>query len=338
MYRELNGKSLSTLTKHCPVCESKAIHDADVTMTIILIVCPICGKYRYNSMAHEFVKEQKLKPDSKAYRISYYLRTVADRGFGQRNNDFYPVYRLEDFERMIDTPDIPVIDKMNSLLRFIVQNSSFLGEQIPFDGSTDYSALNARNGKEATNYLAALVKRGLLQQVNPPAVSNPLVSVTVDGWAEVERIAQSGGESFSGFIAMWFDPSRAEFDKAIARAIESSGYLPVRIDRVEHTNRIDDEIIARIRQAKFMIADFTGQRNGVYFEAGFMLGLGRTVIWLCHKTQLDKVHFDTRQYNTIDYADATELERRLRIRIEALLGKGPHKPEPDSCPLPTPIR
>jgi len=297
----------------------------DVTETEILIVCPICGKYRYSSAAHRFVKEQKVKPDSQAYRMSFYLRRVAERGFRKRDNDFYPVYEVKDFERMIDAPDLPVNEKMSTLLGFVVQNSGFLGEQISFDASTDYPVFNARNDKEATNYVAALVKRGFLQQVNLPHLQYPLISVTVEGWAEAERIAQSGGDSFNGFIAMWFDPSQAEFEQAMNKAIRGAGYLPIRIDRVEHVNRIDDEMIARIRQARFMVADFTGQRNGVYFEAGFMLGLGRTVIWLCDKSQLHDVHFDARQYNIIDYTDAGNLEERLRIRIEAILGKGPHK-------------
>lgn len=110
---------------------------------------------------------------------------------------------------------------------------------------------------------------------------------------------------------------------AIIEAVKNSGYVPIRVDEVEHVNRIDDEIISQIRASKFLISDFTLQRNGVYFEAGFMLGLGRPVIWLCEKEDLKNVHFDTRQYNTIDYGDADELRQRLQFRIEALLGKGP---------------
>jgi nucleoside 2-deoxyribosyltransferase len=147
--------------------------------------------------------------------------------------------------------------------------------------------------------------------------------VTAEGWLELERIEQSGADSDHGFVAMWFDASRLEADAAITEAIRKAGYHPIRIDREEHLNRIDDEIIARIRQSKFLVADFTGQRNGVYFEAGFMLGLGRPVIWLCDKAELDKVHFDTRQYNMIDYIDPAELKKRLQLRIEANLGKGP---------------
>ena len=73
------------------------------------------------------------------------------------------------------------------------------------------------------------------------------------------------------------------FDDFIDKAILNSGYQPIRIDKHEHANRIDDEIIALIRQSKFVVADFTGQRGGVYFESGFALGLGLPVIWPIRK-------------------------------------------------------
>ena len=105
--------------------------------------------------------------------------------------------------------------------------------------------------------------------------------------------------------------------------IHNAGYDPVSVDRVEHTNRIDDEIIAQIRTAFFVVADFTGHRGGVYFEAGFALGLDLPVIWTCHKDDMTGLHFDIRQYNTIDWDTPDELAVRLQRRIEATLGKGP---------------
>lgn len=68
---------------------------------------------------------------------------------------------------------------------------------------------------------------------------------------------------------------------------------------------------------------FTGQKPGVYYEAGFMHGLGRKVIWLVEKQELDKVHFDVRQYNFIVYDAAPDAKLRLYHRIMAVEGKGP---------------
>jgi nucleoside 2-deoxyribosyltransferase len=92
---------------------------------------------------------------------------------------------------------------------------------------------------------------------------------------------------------------------------------------VEHVNRIDDEIIGRIRSSRFIVADFTGHRAGVYFEAGMMLGLGRTVIWMCKDDDLANAHFDTRQYNFINYKSVEEARKRLYDRIMAIEGAGP---------------
>jgi hypothetical protein len=75
------------------------------------------------------------------------------------------------------------------------------------------------------------------------------------------------------------------------------------------------------------VADFTGQRGGVYFEAGFALGLGQQVIWLCRKDVLNDVHFDTRQYNYITWEidKLQELARALTLRIEATIGRGEYR-------------
>ena len=40
---------------------------------------------------------------------------------------------------------------------------------------------------------------------------------------------------------------------------------------LEHVDRIDDRIFLEINRSNFLIADFTGHRPGVYFEAGYAL-------------------------------------------------------------------
>ena len=43
------------------------------------------------------------------------------------------------------------------------------------------------------------------------------------------------------------------------------------------------------------------------------------MIWTCRDTDIDDVHFDTRQYNHIVWKDAADLKKRLADRIEATL-------------------
>lgn len=59
-----------------------------------------------------------------------------------------------------------------------------------------------------------------------------------------------------------------------------------------HTDRIDDKILAEIRRSGLLVADFTGHRQGVYFEAGFALGLDVPVIWCCREDEIEKAHFE----------------------------------------------
>jgi len=149
--------------------------------------------------------------------------------------------------------------------------------------------------------------------------------ITPRGWEFLENLNKSTSDSDTGFVAMWFDSTvNPAWLDAIKPAIEEGGYQPVRIDKVEHNNRIDDEIIAGIRACKFLVADFTGQRGGVYFEAGLAQGLAKQVIWLCREDDLKNVHFDTRQYNFILWRPDSldQLKIALRNRIEATIGKG----------------
>jgi hypothetical protein len=101
----------------------------------------------------------------------------------------------------------------------------------------------------------------------------------------------------------------------------------IRIDKKEHNNKIDDEILAEIRRSRFLIADFTCEpknvRGGVYYEAGFAQGLGIPVIWTCRETSLADLHFDTRQYSHIVWKTPADLFTQLKNRIGATIGDGP---------------
>ena len=116
--------------------------------------------------------------------------------------------------------------------------------------------------------------------------SNGFLVITAQGWDFLDNLKTTEAKSESGFVAMWFDPSvHPAWLQAIGPGIEDAGYEAIRIDKVEHNNRIDDEIVAAIRACRFLVADFTGQRGGVYFEAGLAQGLEKQVVWLCQSDQ-----------------------------------------------------
>ena len=145
--------------------------------------------------------------------------------------------------------------------------------------------------------------------------------VTVEGYAKVEDVIGST-VSNQAFVAMWFDSSmNATYEKGIEPAIQAAGFDAKVINRDPTVDKIDDAIIAEIRRSKFIVADFThgekGARGGVYFEAGFAMGLGIPVIFACRHDMVDKLHFDTRQYSHVVWNDPDDLRQQLLERIQA---------------------
>lgn len=326
MYREWMQFSAKLVQNNsCPLCDQSAWFKRDPRSDDALIVCGTCGKFCVSGEALLSLCHPEQTQRQRRYKLSHRMRSTSERAFGKKDNSFSPVYSSDDMQKMLDQPDNSVQEKLNALLRYLSELSEYPGHVAEFDSSNDYAVLGGRNYQEAEFYLKTLADQKLVSLESPyTGRSSPRFAISASGWAELDRIRQSGAESSNAFIAMWFDPSRAVFDAAISQAIADAGYIPIRIDHVPHLNRIDDEIIATIRRSKFMVADFTGQNNGVYFEAGFMLGLGRPVIWACARAEHEKVHFDIRQYNAILYTDQNDLRSRLQLKIEANLGKGPH--------------
>ena len=155
------------------------------------------------------------------------------------------------------------------------------------------------------------------------------VEVTPKGHIRYEEVQGRRIASAQGFVAMWFDNSMGNaYTDGFEVGVRQAGYDPLRVDSVEHVGKIDDEIIGQIRRSRFVVADFTGQRGGVYFEAGFALGLDLPVIWTCRQDGIKELHFDIRQFNCIDWTDPDDLATRLQRRIEAVIGAGPRKPLP----------
>lgn len=145
--------------------------------------------------------------------------------------------------------------------------------------------------------------------------------MTLEGFTEAESLQKEQVDSNQCFVAMMFDNDMIDlFNNSIYPIIkEKTGYDAFIILIKEHNNNICDEIIAEIRKSKFLIADFTGQRGGVYFEAGFAYGLGLPVIWTCKKEEVEKLHFDINHYNFILWEKPEDLCANLCNRILATI-------------------
>lgn len=128
------------------------------------------------------------------------------------------------------------------------------------------------------------------------------------------------------FVAISFSDEMKKAREKIKEAIMQFNYLPILIDERQHSFMIAEEISYQISECKFVIADFTENRGGVYYEAGIGKGLKKPVIHTCKNNDLQKenIHFDVRQNNFIFWDNEMDLYNRLITRIEATIeiGKG----------------
>lgn len=208
----------------------------------------------------------------------------------------------------------------------------YLGQSIPVGTAIAGYLLNGRgmaeseslNNDELQLLLDYLGKKEWID------IDSGWIKVTFEGHSRIEEGA-TRTDSAQAFVAMWIDDNVEDaYNSAIRKAVESAGYRPYRVDKnvndaADH-GTLDAIIMAEIRKSRFVIADFThgdgGIRGSVYFEAGFALGLGIPVIFSCRKDQIDKLHFDVRQYPHIAWGTLDDLRDGLEQRILARIGEG----------------
>jgi hypothetical protein len=214
------------------------------------------------------------------------------------------------------------LENLNRTLLLISKRQERANEFVQLEFDTDYPLVFAHDGNEFRYYAQILVEQDLVEARKVSEFASVMngVRLTPAGWRRVLELQKTQRDSDQAFVAMWFDNSLDDvWEKGFKPALKATGFHPYRVDRDEHNEKIDDRIVAEIRRSGLLVADFTGHRGGVYFEAGFAMGLGIPVIWTCTKSDIDNAHFDTRQYNHITWNDSAELESKLIQRIAAII-------------------
>ena len=148
--------------------------------------------------------------------------------------------------------------------------------------------------------------------------------ISANGWKKIYELAKKEKEIQQGFIAMSFSKEAEYIGKIFAKTITDCGYIPRRIDQKEHNNQIVPEIFYEISRSTFLVVDVTYPNYGAYYEAGYGEALKKQVIVCCHKEIFDsknqRPHFDIAQKSTIVWNDDSDLEAKLKRRIEATVG------------------
>lgn len=294
---------------------------------------PRCGRFRFMVGLENYISGWNAQNRAKICTYILDMNNVGD----------IPTLDPPTIQKIEKRPSIRLSEKIDRFLLMLDRSNYRPGDLLPWrmgGAQEDSATISARHktmlwmeaASEAEFYAFGNV---LLQAGIISKDEGFRYHLAPHGYELIDSIARKYVESEQAFVAMWFDESmNAIYNDAISLAVQDAGYTPQRIDRKEHSNKIDDEIIGEIRKSKFVIADFTSYmtgsadssiyypRGGVYFEAGFALGLGIPVIWSVRIDQINHIHFDTRQYNHIAWADSEDLRTKLFNRISAVIGLG----------------
>ena len=290
---------------NCPICNSTAEVFPTDHSNIAFITCKICGKYRITrtaSLTKVFKKYEQ-------YLISAAL------SYQNENGNIFEI-DSRNIDALFDSIIVPKtpIEKINRILLYIYKKTTSFDDIIDIDISTQYPIAFAKNSSEFY-YLLENIEE--LDYLSTPHETTSY-QITLNGWDYIQKLIDKRIDSNKAFVAMWFDSQLNDIWKdGFKNALEEVGFNPIRIDMIEHNQKVCDRIIAEIRKSGLVIADFTGNRENVYFEAGYAMGLGIPIIWTCRSDYIDKVKFDTRQYNHIVWKSSQDLYMKLIARIEA---------------------
>jgi len=341
----------------CPICNSPLIGYDDYYEDSIIINCYRCGDFKITEDAIKF-KCRNLK-DKQIASISGWIRenqnvTISPKLFDNvLTNLKLPTLEhratnlLKSFTDPYDLIGGSNVINFDNLERIITRIE--LNEQKEYDVKILAKELKymAVTWSYDIKELIFIYKDYLMNEMKYlKGFDKDFCQIAPAGWAYLESLRQPNPDSKKAFVAMWFtDEMKDICESSIKKAAEEAGgYRAAPINEKDYNGDIDDAIIGEIRNSKFVIADFTGNRGGVYFEASFAYGLNIPIIYTCREDWFNKfvkqaikikdsngkendselnifsqIHFDINHHNFIIWKNGEDLYEQLVKRIKATI-------------------
>lgn len=291
----------------CPICRDRYLADESPSGKGKRFTCQRCGRYLLTGSAEAELSH--VSDQDARMLLSGTTRRAWEDGVPLE----LTTYKLQDVLRQGQPRRRSLFERADQFLLYLADRTVRPFKNTQYHTVLDFTLLGFTSEEgmhDAANFAREL-----------DFVSANAQQLTVRGWRRVEELRSHRPNSRKAFVAMWFDDDLDDaWHYGFKKGIEDTDYFEaLRMKELEHNEKIDDRIVGEIRTAGLVVADFTGHRGGVYFEAGFAMGLGIPVIWTCRKDDMEDLHFDTRQYNHIEWSDPDELRGKLTARILAVV-------------------
>ncbi len=293
----------------CPLCGSneETVETPPDGKDTYIVCCKSCGNYEISRRTYN----ADLANYAPLWKISAAIRNKYENGEEI-------ILHTGNVKSLVDSTNFPddPFDLIDKLLEYVYRKTGKVGDNVKLN-LYDFPIICV----ESKNQFKYIIDKALdLELIEKSQEFSNILRLSLKGWKRISEIKKTKIDSKKAFVAMWFNSELDEiWEKGIKPALKETKFQPVRIDLEEHNEKICDKIIAEIKTSGLLVADFTGQRGGVYFEAGFAFGLGIPVIWTCRKNDIENLHFDTRQYNHIAWETAEDLKEKLKNRILATI-------------------
>lgn len=293
----------------CPVCKQSVEHFKDIESHKTEVICNYCGEFIIEKSLQKILE----KNDYNQLRIGSWIRE-------QNSFGVTPELKAIDFNNLISLKDKKINQKYELLLKYMYSEKS-IQIQLADLNRLFLILFWCEDIKEFNMLLSKAVESNHLKLVVDSTIYKAY-SITYDGKEFIENLGLDNSSN-KIFIAFHFtEEMKKEFESTIKKAVSAASEGKLEAVRVsssitEHDTKIDDELIGMIKSSKAVIADFTGNRTAVYYEAGFAMGLGIPVIWTCKKIDVDNLSFDTRQYPHIIWESEEDLYNQVVNRLKA---------------------
>jgi nucleoside 2-deoxyribosyltransferase len=319
----------------CPICGTIAEYENVYNFNLAFYECGSCGRY---AIGYGYL--EKIDKDIYAsYMLFNYNLFSTDEEktfyFIGSENTFEHLYKEYPNSRIVKEKEVEnwypknFSERIDYVLLGLAKLSDYAGKSVSVIGQKGNSLLFIKRyvgdkilSKENIDEQNTFIREYLVEQKLAKSEHSTL-TLLPKAMERIYKLQKNLTNSKKCFIAMSFSDEMKTVQEKTEEGIRRAGYIPHVMNKSEHNNQIVPEILFQIKQSKFVVAEFSTNNNGAYYEAGYAAGLEKEVIHICNDDKFkEKGHFDIKQKSTVLWKIVDDIPDALFKRIEATIGNG----------------